>query len=138
VKVNDPHPPPWVSFFDGAVDDLSGVQGSSTSAVLLVRTGGRTFAIAFGFGRILLQPGTTDDRFRPWVTLNAVDHTQIRSVDRETLDSPAPHSQIQARKAASITEFGLDVDQDLLRAVTGVDLVSYAENRKQEYFNIFT
>jgi hypothetical protein len=54
------------------------------------------------------------------VTLNAVDHTQIRSVDRETLDSPAPHSQIQARKAASITEFGLDVDQDLLRAVTGI------------------
>lgn len=120
VKVNDPHPPPWVSFFEGAAGDLSGVQGSSTSAILLVRTGGRTFAVAFGFGRMLLQPGTTDDRFGLRVTLNAVDHTQIRSVDRETLDSPAPHSQIQARSAASITEFGLDVDQDLLRAVTGI------------------
>jgi uncharacterized protein (TIGR04141 family) len=119
VKVNAPHPPPWVAFFAGTVD-LAGVQGMSTSAVLLVRTGGRTFAIAFGFGRMLLQPGCTDDRFGLRVTLNAVDHQKIRSVDRETLDSPAPHSQIQARNPASISEFGLDVDQDLLRAVTGV------------------
>jgi uncharacterized protein (TIGR04141 family) len=120
VKVGHPHPPPWVSFFSGAVDNLAAVQGMSTSAVLLVRTGGRSFAIAFGFGRSLLHPGVTDDRFGLKVTLNAVDPAQIRSVDRETLDSPAPHSQIQARVAANISEFGLDVDQDLLRAVTGI------------------
>jgi uncharacterized protein (TIGR04141 family) len=119
VKVGDPHPPPWVTFFDGAVDDLTGVQGMSTSAALLLRTGGRTFAVAFGFGRMLLHPGSTDERFGLKVTLNAVDHEKIQSIDRETLDSPAPHSQIQARVAANITEFGLDVDQDLLRAVTG-------------------
>jgi len=120
VKVGHPHPPPWVSFFSGAVDNLASVQGTSTSAVLLVQTGGRNFAIAFGFGRALLHPGVTDDRFGLKVTLNAVDPAQIRSVDRETLDSPAPHSQIQARVAANISEFGLNVDQDLLRAVTGI------------------
>lgn len=120
VKIGHPHPPPWVTFFRDAVDDLSAVQGMSSSAILLIRTGRRIFAIAFGFGRMLLSPGTTDERFGLNVTLNAVDHTQIRSIDRETLDSPAPHSQIQARVAASITEFGLDIDQDLLRAVTGI------------------
>ena len=120
VKVGAPHPPPWISFFEGAVGDLTDVQGMSTSAIFLIHTGGRRFAISFGFGRLLLQPGATDDHFGLKVTLNAVDHTQIRSIDRETLDSPAPHSQIQARVAASISEFGLDVDQDLLRAVTGI------------------
>jgi uncharacterized protein (TIGR04141 family) len=118
VKAGEPHTPPWVSFFEGTVD-LSDVVGASTAAVLIIPSSKRLFAVAFGFGRMLLQPGVTDERFGLKVTLNAVDHTQIRSIDCETLDSPAPHSQIQARVAASITEFGLDVDQDLLRAVTG-------------------
>jgi uncharacterized protein (TIGR04141 family) len=120
VKVGHPHTPPWVTFFNDAVADLTAVRSMSTSAVLLIQTGGRYFAIVFGFGRMLLYPSTTDDRFGLKVTLNAVDPTKIRSIDRETLDSPAPHSQIQARVAANITEFGLDVDQDLLRAVTGI------------------
>jgi uncharacterized protein (TIGR04141 family) len=119
VKRGRPHPPPWVTFFGGAAGDLSGIQGVTNSAVLLIGAARRHFAIAFGFGRHLLQPGVVDDRFGLKVTLNAVDHTQIHSVDRLTLDSPAPHSQIQAAKAATITDFGLDIDQDLLRAVTG-------------------
>jgi uncharacterized protein (TIGR04141 family) len=119
VRAGEPHTLPWVSFFEGTVD-LSEVIGVSTAAVLIITSSKRLFAIAFGFGRMLLQPGVADERFGLKVTLNAVDHTQIRSVDCETLDSPAPHSQIQARVAASIAEFGLDVDQDLLRAVTGI------------------
>jgi uncharacterized protein (TIGR04141 family) len=119
VKLGDPHQPPWVMFFADTTVDLASVQGMSTSAVLLISASHRVFAVTFGFGRLLLRPGVTDDRFGLKVTLNAVDHTQIRSVDRLTLDSPAPHSQIQASRAANITDFGLNVDQDLLRAVTG-------------------
>ncbi len=119
VKVGYAHPPPWVTFFAGAAGDLSSVQGQSTGAVLLIEARQRLFAITFGFGHLMLQPGVTDERFGLKVTLNAVDHNQIRSVDRETLDSATPHSQIQASRATSITDFGLNVEQDLLRAVTG-------------------
>ena len=35
------------------------------------------------------------------------------------LDAISQHSQIQASRDANIVEFGLDVEQDLLRAVTG-------------------
>jgi len=119
VKVGDPHPPPWVSFFRNIGLDLTAVQVMSTSAVLVVPASRRLFAITFGFGRLLLQPGVADDRFGLRVTLNAVNHTQIRSVDRLTLDSPAPHSQIQASRAANIGDFGINIDQDLLRAVMG-------------------
>jgi uncharacterized protein (TIGR04141 family) len=45
--------------------------------------------------------------------------SQIRSVDRLTLHSPALRSQIQAIRAVDITDFSLDLDRDLLRAVTG-------------------
>ncbi len=119
LKVGVPHRPPWVTLFAETALDLSGVRGISTSAVLVVRASKRLFAITFGFGRQLLQPGVVDNRFGLRVTLNAVDHQQIRSIDRLTLDSPAPHSQIQASRAAKIGEFGLNIDQDLLRAVTG-------------------
>jgi len=67
-----------------------------------------------------LQLGVTDERFGLKVTLNAVDHNKITaSIERHSTALP-PHSQTQARVAASITEFGLDIDQDLLRAVTGL------------------
>ena len=118
VKQGRPHTPPWVAFFEDAVN-LARLQGMSTAAVFLVPAARRLFAVTFGYGRMLLQSGTTDERFGLKVTLNAVDHTKIRSVDRLTLDSPAPHSQIQASRAADITDFNLDLDQDLLRAVTG-------------------
>ncbi|MCU1335913.1 MAG: hypothetical protein JWO19_1494 [Bryobacterales bacterium] len=77
------------------------------------------FAVTFGGGHLLLRDGVTDDGFGLKVTLNAVDHNQIRSVDRETLDSATPHSQIQASKGTNITDFGLNIEQDLLREVTG-------------------
>jgi uncharacterized protein (TIGR04141 family) len=119
VKVGGLHPPSWVTFFGGAAGDLSGVQGQSAGAVLLIEANRRLFAVTFGFGHLLLQPGVAEERFGLKVTLNAVDHTQIRSVDRETLDSATPHSQIQASRATSITDFGLNIEQDMLRAVTG-------------------
>ena len=119
VKVGEPHPPTWVTFFEGTTLDLSDVQGMSTGAVLLVGANRRLFAVTFGFGHLMLQSGVADERFGLKVTLNAVDHNQIRSVDRETLDSATPHSQIQASRATSITDFGLNIEQDMLRAVTG-------------------
>src|ERR1017187_3733856 len=93
-----------------------------TSAVLIVPTAKRLFAITFGSGRSILKAETTEERFGLKVTLNAVDPAKIRSVERLTVDSPTPHSQIQARSGVSIRQFGLNLDQDLLREVTGPPL----------------
>ena len=48
VKVGDPHPPKWLSFFDGTNLDFSGVEGMSVGAVLLVTANKRLFAVTFG------------------------------------------------------------------------------------------
>ena len=56
------------------------------------------------------------------VTLNCVDPNKIKSIDRMTLDSISQQSRIQAVREANIGEFGLDIEQDLLRAVTGTPL----------------
>lgn len=117
--------PSWLSIFQGALrPDIQDSHNASSAAVFLVEAVERLFAITFGYGRNLLRPGVWDEDFGLKVTLNAVDASRIKSIDRLKFDAISQHSQIQASRDASILEFGLDVEQDLLRAVTGkpVDL----------------
>lgn len=120
VKPSHETVPEWLSFLDLTVDDLSArLVNASTAAVLLVRASKRLFALTFGHGRTLLQPDVVEENFGLRITLNSVDPNKIRTVDRLTFDAISQHTRIQASREASIGEFGLDVEQDLLRAVTG-------------------
>jgi uncharacterized protein (TIGR04141 family) len=77
-------------------------------------------ALAFGHGRHLLEPGALEEHFGLHATLNTVDRNQIRAVDRKRLDAIARHSREQASRAVPIFHFGLDLERDLLRSVTGI------------------
>jgi uncharacterized protein (TIGR04141 family) len=114
-----PHSPKWVSFLASVVSGLPPLVSSNASAVFFVLRGERLFAVTFGYGRSLLVPGSWEEDFGLKVTLNSVDRTKIKTVDRMTLDAIGQHSRIQASRDASIGEFGLDLEQDFLRAVTG-------------------
>jgi uncharacterized protein (TIGR04141 family) len=112
--------PSWLSLFRGSVNFESlAAYNANTAAVWLTEVSGRLLALAFGYGRNLLRPGVFEEDFGLRVTLNAVDSDKIRSVDRMTLDAISQHSRIQSSRDANISEFGLDIEQDLLRAVTG-------------------
>jgi uncharacterized protein (TIGR04141 family) len=119
TQTSPPHQPKWVSLLAGAVSGLPPLVSSNASAVLFVLRGKRLFAVTFGYGRSLLVPGSWEEDFGLKVTLNSVDRTKIKTVDRMTIDAIGQHSRIQASRDASIGEFGLDLEQDFLRAVTG-------------------
>jgi uncharacterized protein (TIGR04141 family) len=120
IKPTSDKMPSWLSMFEGAISPAPvGIHNASSAAVLIIATGGRNFALTFGYGKSLMRPGSWEEDFGLRVTLNAVDPLKIRSVDRVKFDAIAQHSQIQASRDANILEFGLDVEQDLLRAVTG-------------------
>jgi uncharacterized protein (TIGR04141 family) len=115
--------PAWLSLFRGAVDvDFKNAYNASTAAVWLLHVGEKQLAIAFGYGRNMLRPGVYEENFGLKITLNAVDSNKIKSLDRMTLDAIAQQSRIQASRDAALSEFGLDLEQDLLRAVTGTPL----------------
>jgi uncharacterized protein (TIGR04141 family) len=116
------HPPKWVGLLSKAVPNLPTLISSNASAVLFLPRGKRLFALVFGYGKSLLIPGSWDEDFGLKVTLNTIDSKRIKTVDRETLDAIGQHSRIQASREAKIGEFGLDLEQDFLRAVTGVPL----------------
>jgi uncharacterized protein (TIGR04141 family) len=115
-----PHTPRWVRLFVDKVPALQKLLNSNASALLFVQRGDRLYALTFGYGRSLLEPGSWEEDFGLRVTLNSVDIKKIRSVDRATLDSIGQHSRIQASREATMGEFGLDLEQDLLQAVTGI------------------
>lgn len=113
-------PPGWLSFFGSSLfPSGERILNSNTAALLVMSRQRRRFAIAFGFGRHLLAPGCWEEDFGLRTTLNSVDRRRLRSVDRMSLDAIGQHSQIQASREADISEFGLDLEQDFLRAVTG-------------------
>jgi uncharacterized protein (TIGR04141 family) len=115
-----PAPPSWLTYFDGVVDfsDIR-LQTSSTSALLLIERRARLYAITFGQGRWLLQPNALEGRFGLATTLNAIDPLQIRSVDHKRLEAVTRFTKEQLSKASGLGLFGLDVERDLLRGVTG-------------------
>lgn len=119
IKANHPHLPKWANAFEGLLELRHFGKGSSVSAVLLVESSGRLFAATFGYGRMMLAQGCWEERFGLRVVLNTIDSKEIRSVDKHSLDALGRHSRVQTSKAANVGDFGIDIEQDLLKAVTG-------------------
>src|SRR5207245_11347461 len=110
----------WLTYFESVVDfsEISLLTASS-SAILLVPKPNNLFAIVFGYGRYLLAEEAIESRFGLRVTLNAIEHSQLRSIDHKRLEGVPCHTSEQVTKASGLEEFGLDVERDLLRGVTG-------------------
>lgn len=122
IKRKKAHHPSWVQFFDGRVDADEFGKVRSSGALLLCAAAGRHFAVVFGTGRFLLDPLFVEQRFGLLVTLNTVDPRKVRSIDKASLNRQGMQSRIQANRDASAKDFGLDIEQDLVRAVAGTPL----------------
>jgi uncharacterized protein (TIGR04141 family) len=120
VKRVDRSAPEWLQYFGKSIN-LAGLSLSTASlgAVLVVKHGSSMYAIVFGYGRSLLGEGVLEERFGLRATLNAVEPSQLRSVDHKRLEAVSRHTREELSRAGTLDQFGLDVDRDLLRAVTG-------------------
>ena len=120
-KQANPHPPAWAKFFAGdpVHGKLQGLRVASNGAVMLVPAGNRHFALAWGIGRHMLVPGTWEEDFGLRVTLNSLSADQIKSVDHITFDAYTLQHRAQSSRAGSCIDLGVDVDQNLVKALTG-------------------
>jgi len=115
--------PKWFDLFSGAVAASALNLGSrSVSAVYLTRAHGRTFALTFGYGQSMLQPGACEERFGLRTTLNLVDPDRLRSIDRKVFEAVFRQGREQSSEPTKVANFGLNVETDLVRAVTGEPL----------------
>jgi len=122
--------PDWGKFFKEHIDVKDLGRASTTAAVLTVKAGERWFAVTFGQGgRYLLEPECWEERFGLLVALNSIGQDQINSIDKRTFDALATHSKVQSSQEATPQDFGLDVEQDLVRAVTGTPVDKHLGHR---------
>ena len=114
-----PKEPKWSRFFQAHVAPKEFGKASSVGALLALNHQGRIFALSFGTGRFCLKQDCWEDRFGLLVALNCIGTNIVKSIDKHSLDVLARHTREQASREATASEFGLDIEQDLLRAVTG-------------------
>lgn len=112
-------PPKWSTTFKGLVEPGKFGMTMAPGAVVLVEAANRTFAITFGTGRYMLEPECWEERFGLLVVLNSIKENAIKSIDKKTIDSISRQTREQASRDVGAHDFGLDVERDLLRAVTG-------------------
>ncbi|MDE2879585.1 DUF6119 family protein [Candidatus Palauibacter soopunensis] len=112
--------PQWLDFFD-EVPEIKALDlwNRSHSAVLLVETAGRRFALSFGYGYSMIEPAAITRRFGLRAALNLVDPDQIRSMDRKRLESVAMYTREQAGRGSGLNAFTIDAERELLRSITG-------------------
>jgi uncharacterized protein (TIGR04141 family) len=118
-----PRPPAWITnFFGTALGNDLALITSSAKGVFLVPisegTGTINFIISFGMGRYLLREGVVEERFGFKVVLNSADRESFRSIDKTTLGYVPKHSREQMSHTVAPTEFGIDIEQDLVSAVS--------------------
>lgn len=113
---------PWLPFvknFSHVEKKLEDQLSFYAAGVLFLRANRRIFAIAFGGGRHLLEPGTCETDFGLKVALNSVDPKKLRSLDAHSLDDSLLQKRLQVASKSGVEAFGINVEKDLLRALVG-------------------
>lgn len=138
ISKSEPEPPSWVAFLEQGFGTLSVPATQSINAVLFVRIpygeAEEFFAFTFGHGRYLLKPKSYDEDYGLRVALNAIyerrkpgeepDPNRLRSVAAKTVAANTIRTRRQADRQASFETFGVDIQRDILTAVTGTPVKS--------------
>lgn len=112
-------PPAWLGFLSEGLQNPPEFRVASASAVFLLRTRGRIFALTFGYGRTMLNPNACVRDFGVRVAINSIDPDLIKSVDMRRVEEMTIHTRRQVSRASSLVPFRIDERQDFVRSIGG-------------------
>lgn len=107
----------WTYFFTEQKSKLSSLLSAGSGGLFHIQ-GSRSFLLSFGYASHQVDKNMIEPDFGLRVTLNSVEGNKLRSVDAFTPDALGRQTRTQASRLGSIPEFGLNIDQDLLRTVS--------------------
>lgn len=122
VRTKQAGAPRWAKFLNialAAADQFPVFNRTNQSALLLLKSAGRIFALNFGRTGSLLDRDASERHFGTKVVLNAVDPFEIRSVDYQKLDDLLFKTRRQSAVGEPIGRFGVGFSHTLLNAVMG-------------------
>ncbi|MHB8389922.1 MAG: TIGR04141 family sporadically distributed protein [Acidobacteriaceae bacterium] len=119
IKSSHSNPPRWANFFASVVDRKEFGQNASTGAVLFAKVGKAVLVLTFGQGHHLIDSAKLEMNFGLRAALNLINVESLRSIDKSSFEQHPTQTRHQTGVAAEIQSFGLDIERDLLRAITG-------------------
>lgn len=116
------HPPGWVDVIASAVLNPKGLslKAQSPSAFIIVEQGGNTFVLTFGHAWSRLADDWLEADFGRRIALNLVPPDQLVEIHVEQILAKWHIARERSPKAASVREFGVQFDRDLVASVEGV------------------
>lgn len=123
-KKSKPVTPKWLDSIFGSNIDSEPFLSSSVSAVYItevdVGDNIRLFALTFGYGHTMLNPGAIEGRFGLKTVLSVVQEDSLRKISRTTVAGDAKKTNEQLPIKSAIADFSMDAERDLLDGVTAV------------------
>jgi len=119
VKNNFQNPPRWAGFFSPDISVDSFGMNSSTGAALYAKVGNATFVLTFGQGHHMVDTTNIEMNFGLRACLNLVDVSSLRSIDKSSFEQHPTQTREQTGIATELQYFGVNIERDLLRAITG-------------------
>ncbi len=116
------HEPSWLSDFFHKTGNNELFQANSRVVLLKKLTIGeesRIFALTFGYARFLFKEDVLEEQFGLRIILNSIQQNQIRRIAKSSVGSNQKQSDEQLPKSSDISEFGFDINRDLMRNVSG-------------------
>jgi uncharacterized protein (TIGR04141 family) len=116
--------PSWIEkFFGTALGSDTNIFSASAKGLLLIEiekdTEKRIFALAFGYGWQFLKPGVFEERFGLKTALSIIDPDNLRKIDKKNMVTVPKDTSEQLSKSGIAADFGIDIEQDLIRSITG-------------------
>lgn len=115
-----PQPRAWVEHVHSLTGLDLGYLSSDAAALLIVRTGGETFALTFGIsGRWLLRAHLVDREFGLDLALRVLDADAVRQVRRQYLSAKARVDTNLVPSGQELWSFGIREHAELVRQLAG-------------------
>jgi len=112
--------PKWKNYIEMmAADEIDISENSSNKAVIFAKISTKVLAVVFGYGRSLLKENLIERNFGLKVALNIIDPRKMKSVQAATIEDLVVTTQRQASYSVAQEEFGLNIENDIMRGVTG-------------------
>lgn len=122
VQTPTSNPPAFAKLFteSNQLSEVDFETNQSTGAVLELHHAGQTFFVAFGKGYHMLEVDFMVHDFGLRTALNLVDTKDIRGVDTASNKTTPQNARIQSGLSAEVSDFPIDIDEDLLSAIEGL------------------
>jgi uncharacterized protein (TIGR04141 family) len=114
--------PPWAAAIKGTLQDPTTFSafGQSPSAMMVLRQDGNTFVLTFGHAGARLDDAWLERDFGRRVALNSIPANKLIEIHLEQVFAKWHVSRERAPRAASVEEFGVEFDRDLVARVEGI------------------